>query len=182
MQYLPLDSIYQHPELQLSEQKVQLADARFKLARSGYLPKFTAEYGKQKIGSQTGFYKYQFGLSIPLFFASQSGKTRSAKLESSIARENFYQKELEINSAYRSLYEEYQKWLTTSEYYRTVALPVAKEQKQGAITAYREGAIDYVTFLQNIKDAMQIEFDYWDANANYLDSRFKVEYFINASK
>lgn len=180
--YLPLDSIYQHPELQLSEQKVQLADARVKLARSGYLPKFTAEYGSQKIGSQTGYYKYQFGMSIPLVFASQSGKAQSAKIESSIARENFYQKELEINTAYMTLYEEYQKWLTTSEYYRTVALPVAKEQKQGAITAYREGAIDYVTFLQNMKDAMQIEFDYWDANANYLDSRFKVEYFINASK
>jgi cobalt-zinc-cadmium resistance protein CzcA len=180
--YLPLDSIYQHPELQLSEQKVQLADARVKLAKSGYLPKFTAEYGSQKIGSQTGYYKYQFGMSIPLVFASQSGKAQSAKIESSIARENFYQKELEINTAYMTLYEEYQKWLTTSEYYRTVALPVAKEQKQGAITAYREGAIDYVTFLQNMKDAMQIEFDYWDANANYLDSRFKVEYFINASK
>lgn len=182
LQYLPLDSIYHHPELQLSEQQVQLADARLKLAKSGYLPKFTAEYGNQRIGSQTGFYKYQFGLSIPLVFAAQSGKTQSAKIESSIARENFYQKELEIRSAYKSLYEEYQKWLATSEYYRNVALPVAKEQKNGAITAYREGAIDYITFLQNVKDAMQIEFDYWDAYANYLDSRFKVEYFINASK
>lgn len=182
LQYLPLDSIYQHPELQLSQQKVQLADARVKLAKSEYLPKLTAEYGSQRIGSQKGFYKYQFGLSIPLVFASQLGKTQSAKIESRIARENFHQKELELRSAYKSLYEEYQKWLVTSEYYRNVALPVAREQKNGAITAYREGAIDYVTFLQNMKDAMQIEFDYWDANANYLDSRFRVEYFINASK
>lgn len=182
LQHISLNSITQHPELQLSEQKVQLADAKYNLAKSGYLPKFTAEYGSQKIGSQTGFYRYQFGLSIPLFFTSQSGKTQSAKIESSIARENFYQKELEINAAYISLYEEYQKWLTTSEYYRNVALPVAKEQKRGAITAYREGAINYVTFIQNVKEAMQIEFDYRDANANYLDSRFKVEYFINASK
>ncbi len=180
--YLPLDSIYQHPQLQLYEQRVQLADARIKLAKAEYLPKFSAEYGSQKIGSQTGFYKYQFGLSIPLVFVSQSGKTQSAKIESSIARENFHQKELEINAAYKSLFEEYQKWLTTTEYYRNVALPVAKEQKQGAITAYREGAIDYVTFLQNMKDAMQIEFDYLDANASYLDSQFKIEYFLNTSK
>ena len=180
--FLSQDSINQHPSLQYYGQKIQLADARFKLAKAGYLPKFTAEYGSQKIGSQTGFYKYQFGLSIPLFFASQSGKTQSAKIESSIARENFHQKELEINSAYKSLYEEYQKWLSTTDYYRNVALPVAKEQKQGAITSYQEGAIDYVTFLQNMKDAMQIEFDYLDANASYLDSRFKIEYFINASK
>jgi cobalt-zinc-cadmium resistance protein CzcA len=180
--FLSQDSIKQHSSLQYYAQKTQLADARVKLAKSGYLPKFTAEYGNQKIGSQTGFYKYQFGLSIPLVFASQSGKTQSAKIESSIARENYYQKELELSSAYKSLFEEYQKWLSTTEYYRNVALPVAKEQKHGAITAYQEGAIDYVTFLQNMKDAIQIEFDYWDANANYLDSRFKVEYFINTSK
>jgi cobalt-zinc-cadmium resistance protein CzcA len=180
--FLSQDSINQHPSLQYYGQKIQLADARVELAKAGYLPKFTAEYGSQKIGSQTGFYKYQVGLSIPLVFASQSGKTQSAKIESSIARENFNQKELEINSAYRSLFEEYQKWQSTTDYYRNVALPVAKEQKQGAITSYQEGAIDYVTFLQNMKDAMQIEFDYLDANASYLDSRFKIEYFINASK
>ncbi|MFY9153788.1 MAG: CusA/CzcA family heavy metal efflux RND transporter [Prolixibacteraceae bacterium] len=180
--FLSQDSINQHPSLQYYGQKIQLADARVKLAKAGYLPKFTAEYGSQKIGSQTGFHKYQVGLSIPLVFASQSGKTQSAKIESSIARENFHQKQLEINSAYRSLFEEYQKWLSTTEYYRNVALPVAKEQKQGAITSYQEGAIDYVTFLQNMKDAMQIEFNYLDANASYLDSRFKIEYFINASK
>ena len=179
---LSSDAIKKHPFLQYYRQKVKLADARVKLAKAGYLPKFTAEYGRQKIGGQTGFYQYQFGLSIPLVFVSQSGKTQSAKIESRIARENLYQKELEINTAYKSLYEEYQKWLTTTDYYRNVALPVAKEQKYGAITAYREGAIDYVTFLQNMRDAMQIEFDYLDAYSNYLEARFKVEYFINNSK
>jgi hypothetical protein len=49
-------------------------------------------------------------------------------------------------------------------------LPVAKEQKNGAITAYREGAIDYISFLQNMKDSIQIEFDYWNSFASYLDA------------
>ncbi len=182
LQYLRLDSAYQHPELQLYEQRVQLADARLKLMKSGYLPKFTAEYGSQKIGSQSGYYKYQVGISIPLFFNSQLGKTQSAKLESSIARENYSQKTIEVMAGYKILYDEYKKWLTTWEYYRDVALPVAKEQKNGAIASYREGAIDYISFLQNVKDAMEIEFNYWNAYGNYLDSRFKVEYFINSSK
>lgn len=182
LQYLRLDSAYQHPELQLYEQRVQLADARLKLMKSGYLPKFTAEYGSQKIGSQSGYYKYQFGISIPLFFNSQLGKTQSAKLEGSIARENYSQKTIEVMAGYKILYDEYKKWLTTWEYYRDVALPVAKEQKNGAITSYREGAIDYISFLQNVKDAMEIEFNYWNAYGNYLDSRFKVEYFMNSSK
>jgi cobalt-zinc-cadmium resistance protein CzcA len=182
LQYLRLDSAYQHPELQLYQQRVQLADARLKLIKSGYLPKFTAEYGSQKIGSQSGYYKYQFGISIPLFFNSQLGKTQSAKLEGSIARENYSQKTIEVMAGYKILYDEYKKWLTTWKYYRDVALPVAKEQKNGAIASYREGAIDYISFLQNVKDAMEIEFNYWNAYGNYLDSRFRVEYFINSSK
>lgn len=182
MNFSPTDTIaYQHPAVQLFEQKVQLADARYKLQKTGYLPKFTAEYGSQKIANKSGYYSYQLGFSIPLFFNSQLGKTQSAKIESSIARENYYQKQLEIRTGYKNLYDDYQKWLTAWQYYRDVALPVAKEQKNGAITAYREGAIDYISFLQNMKDAIQIEFDYWNSFASYLDARFKLEYFVNSS-
>jgi len=63
-------------------------------------------------------------------------------------------------------------------YYRDEALPLAKEQRRGALTAYREGAIDYVTFLQNIRDAVQTETDAWNTFGNYLDSRYQLEYYL----
>lgn len=164
------------------QKKVDVADAEIKLAKVAYLPKFSIEYGLQKIGNTDGFYKYQIGVSIPLFFASQMGKMQSAKINSNIARENFQLEKLVFNASYKSLYKEYQKWLSTTKYYQDVALPVAKEQKLGAITAYKEGAINYITFLQNMKDAMQIEFDYQDAYSNYLKTQFEIEYYLNISK
>jgi cobalt-zinc-cadmium resistance protein CzcA len=52
MNFSPTDTIaYQHPAVTTVEQKVQLADAKYKLQKTGYLPKFTAEYGCQKIGT-----------------------------------------------------------------------------------------------------------------------------------
>jgi len=175
------DSIKGHPLLQFYNQKVMLANEKYRLAKAEFLPKFSLMYGSQKIGNRKGFYKYEIGLSIPLVFAAQSGRTKSANIKRSIAKENYLRKTMEIQSQYRSLVEEYKKWLSTWQYYRQEALPVAKEQKRGAMTAYRQGAISYVVFLQNVRDAMQLEFSAQEAFANFLDSRFKLEYFINSS-
>ena len=73
------------------------------------------------------------------------------------------------------------KWENSWNYYQNTALPLAAEQRSGAITAYREGAIDYVSFLQNIRDAIRMEVDAWKAFGNYLDSRYQLEYFLKKS-
>jgi cobalt-zinc-cadmium resistance protein CzcA len=78
--------------------------------------------------------------------------------------------------------ENYLKWLSSWQYYKNEALPLAEEQRKGALTAYKEGAIDYVMFLQNIRDAITIEIDSWDAFGEYLNSRFQLEYYLNTSK
>jgi cobalt-zinc-cadmium resistance protein CzcA len=175
------DSIKNHPLLRFYNQKVQLANEQFRLAKTEFLPKFSLSYGNQKIGNQKGFYKYEIGLSIPLVFAAQSGRAKSANISRSIAKENFLRKTMEVQSRYQSLVEEYKKWQTTWRYYRMEALPVAEEQKRGAMTAYRQGAIGYVVFLQNVSDAMQLEFSAQEAFANFLNARFKLEYFIKSS-
>ena len=172
------DSVTHHPLLQLYDQRITLAEAQHLQAKTGFAPILAGEYGSQKIGSQKGFYKYQFGISIPLVFASQLGKTQSAKIKQQIAVEDYYQKTIEVQSQYRNLYDDYQKWLLTWQYYRDEALPTAREQKNGAVLAYEQGAIDYVTFLQNVRDAVQVEFQTLDAFASYLEARFKLEYFL----
>ena len=110
------------------------------------------------------------------------GKTQSAKIRQQIAVEDYYQKSIEVQSEYQNLVDDYQKWLLTWHYYRDDALPAALEQKNGAILAYKEGAIDYVSFLQNIRDAVQMEFETQNAFASYLNARFKLEYFLNSTK
>jgi cobalt-zinc-cadmium resistance protein CzcA len=171
------DSVKSHPLLQFYNQKLLLANEQYRLAKTQYLPKFSLLYGSQKIGGQPGFYKYEIGLSIPLVFAAQSGRTKSANIGRSIAKENLLRKTMEVQSQYQNLMQEYKKWLTTWRYYRSEALPVAREQRRGAMLAYRQGAIGYVAFLQNVRDAMQLEFNAQKAFANFLNARFNLEYF-----
>ena len=172
------DSITFHPRLSLYSQNIKLADARLKQQRTGFAPVLFAQYGSQKIGNQKGFYKYEIGISIPLVFVSQLGKTQSAKINRQITEEQYRQKKIEINTEYGNVFDEYRKWLQTWKYYKEEALPMAVEQKRGAVLAYEQGDIDYVTFLQNIRDAVQVEFETQQAFVNYLKARFNLEYYL----
>ena len=173
------DSITFHPQLLLYSQNIKLADASLKQQQTGFAPVLFAQYGSQKIGNQKGFYKYEIGISIPLVFVSQLGKTQSAKINRLISEEQYIQKKIEINTEYGNVLDEYRKWLQTWKYYKEEALPMAVEQKRGTALAYEQGDIDYVTFLQNIRDAVQVEFETQQAFVNYLKARFNLEYYLN---
>ncbi|MBB6328469.1 cobalt-zinc-cadmium resistance protein CzcA [Algoriphagus iocasae] len=175
------DSLMNHPILNVSKQQVDVADATIKERRSQFFPQLQGQYGRQQVDGQSGFYQYQIGIRIPLFFGPELGRTQSAKIQRDIAGQNLRQNQLELNAAYQEMKEQYLKWLYSWNYYRDEALPLAQEQRAGAILAYREGAIDYVTFLQNIRDAIRIEVDSWNAFGNYLNSRYQLEYYLKTS-
>ncbi len=174
-------SLMNHPLLNVSEQRVDVADATIQERQSQFFPQLQGQYGRQQIAGQSGFYQYQFGIRVPLFFGPELGRVQSAKIQRDIADQYLRQNQLELHAAYQDMKEQYLKWLNSWNYYRDEALPLAQEQRNGAILAYREGAIDYVTFLQNIRDAIRIEIDAWNAFGNYLNSRYQLEYYLKTS-
>ena len=56
-------------------------------------------------------------------------------------------------------------------------LPLTKDQKSGALLAYKEGEIDYTTFTHLVKEAVQSELEAQNALINYLESAFQLQYF-----
>lgn len=176
-----MDSITGHPLLQIAGQRINVAEAERKAAQAGLLPKLNAQYGAQEIAGQSGYYQFQVGLSIPLSFLPQQGRIQSAKIQRRIAEQEYRQTRFELQSAYQSLLQQYQKWLASWRFYQNEALPLAREQRQGAVLAYQEGAIDYVSFIQNLKETVQIEIDAQEALDLYLKTKFQLEYYLNSS-
>ena len=162
-------------------QQINLADAQLKKQQSQYFPTFRGDIGEQKIGGQTGFYKYEIGIHIPLVFNRQLGQTQAAKINRKIAEENYNQQEMEFQMEINSTYEDYKKWRSTWMYYQEEALPLAQLQRKSAITAFEEGAIDYTEFLQLVRTAIRIEVDAWEALDNYLIQRYLLEYYIGSN-
>lgn len=176
-----VESLENHPSLQVSEQRVDVAKAITRERKSEFLPKFQGQYARQEIAGQSGFFQYQIGIQIPLFFGPELGRTQEAQVNRQIAEQNFYQDKIELETAYKNMREDYIKWRNSWNYYRDEALPLAKEQQDGSVLAFKEGAIDYVTFLQNIRDAIRIEVNAWSAFNDYLDSRYQLEYYLKNS-
>ncbi|WP_336068004.1 CusA/CzcA family heavy metal efflux RND transporter [Mesoflavibacter sp. CH_XMU1404-2] len=170
-------TIETHPELELSQKRIDEAQASYKAERSDLLPNFNLQGGLQRVNGSSGFYTYQAGISLPLFSRAERSQVKAAKLESEIAKANANFTKRQLQSEYRQAVETYQKWEASWQFYKDKALPLAEEQRQGALLAYKEGAVDYAAFTQIIRDAIQTEMDALNALDNYLKSVFELQYF-----
>lgn len=166
-----------HPELQLSQKRINETEANYDAARSDLMPNFNLQGGLQRVNGNSGFYSYQAGISIPLFSGSERSQVKAAKIDSEIAKANADFTQRQLQSEYQQAVQAYEKWENSWDFYRNKALPLAEEQRKGALLAYKEGAVDYAAFTQIIRDAIQTEMDALDALDNYLKSVFELQYF-----
>ncbi|GAK96681.1 cobalt-zinc-cadmium resistance protein CzcA [Nonlabens tegetincola] len=170
-------TIETHPELELSRKRIEEAQASYQAERSDLLPNLNLQGGLQRVNGSNGFYTYQAGISLPLFSGTERSQAKAAKIQSEIAKANADFTKRQLQSEYRQAVQAYQKWEASWRFYKDKALPLAEEQRQGALLAYKEGAVDYAAFTQIIRDAIQTEMDALDALDNYLKSVFALQYF-----
>ena len=170
-------NIENHPLYSMSQSIVDEAEAKYKATKADNLPKFNLQGGLQRVNGNSGFYTYQAGISIPFLSGSNKAQIRSAKIDKEIAETNVAFKKQEVQSRFIQAKENYVKWKTSWEFYKDQVLPLTKDQKTGALLAYREGEIDYTAFTQLIKEAIQSELEAQTALVNYLESIFQLQYF-----
>src|SRR5699024_294098 len=108
--------------------------------------------------------------------------TQSAKIQTRIAEQNYAEAKLKVSANYHALQQNYMKWLQSWQFYQQEALPLAKEQQEGALFAFKKGGIEYTTFLQAIRDAIKIQSESWEALSHYLQAKYELEFFINSLK
>lgn len=165
-----------HPLLSLAQEREALAEKRWKMERSEHLPKLFVEYGNQKIGPTKGYYSYTIGMAVPLFFGAQAGRTKSARIAREAAHQDYLTAQRALNTQRTKSQTELAKWKSTIDYYTSTALPLAKELENAAIQYYREGETGYLGFIQNMKEAVQTQIDYWNSYGEYLNALYNHIY------
>ncbi|WP_242093142.1 CusA/CzcA family heavy metal efflux RND transporter [Aestuariivivens sediminicola] len=170
-------NLEEHPLYNIAQLQVTEAEATYKASRADNLPKLNLQGGLQNVNGNSGFYTYQAGVSIPFLSGTNKAKVKTAKIDKEIAETNIHFKKQEVQSKFIQSKENYQKWKTSWLFYKNEVLPLVKEQKVGALFAYKEGEIDYTGFTQLIKEAIQSELQAQEALINYLESTFQLQYF-----
>ncbi|HKI89954.1 MAG TPA: CusA/CzcA family heavy metal efflux RND transporter, partial [Draconibacterium sp.] len=172
----PTDSLSDSPLIDCYKNRVNIAHAQWQVEKSNFLPKLDLGYTLQSIDGRSGFHTWEAGISIPLLFFSQKGKTKAAELDYQIAGQQYKQNRLNLNATFN---EQISRYLTLKEvldYYHNEALPLADEQIQAANLAYQLGSIDYIQFIQNMESAMKTKQDYIDQQTEYLRLKAQLKY------
>ena len=172
------DSLHKSPLLSFYSKEIDVAESAWKAEKANFLPKLDLGYKWQSIDGNAGFYGWQAGVSVPLAFFSQAGKTKASKINFQIANQQYDQKELELKAGYNQQISRYLALQQVIDYYKTEALPVADEQIEAADFAYRLGSIDYVQFIQNTEAAIRTKQDFLIQQAEYFELSAQLKFII----
>lgn len=165
-----------NPELKKMRYRKLQSDSRISLAVSRILPDFSISYYRQELGSQGGFYGFEVGVGIPLWFWwEQSGNLQEADLElKSVSSEEaglLNRLEAELTTAY----EMYENSLRKISFFNEGALVEANQVIETATKSYEVGAADYSQYLQAINIANETIMQYMEALYDYNISIIKLE-------
>ncbi|MBC9796728.1 CusA/CzcA family heavy metal efflux RND transporter [Sinomicrobium weinanense] len=170
--------IENHPLLEVARKETATRKSAWRAEKAGFLPKFNASYGWQEIAGQNGFYSWNLGLSVPLFFWNQGAKAKAAKIRTEMAGENVRQQQISLQTMINTLQNDYDKLSATVRLYREQLLPLALEQVEAANLSYREGEIDYVSFIQNLDNAKDIQNAYLERLQKYNATVIQLKYLL----
>lgn len=176
--------------LKMMENTIEKIDATRKLERAAFLPDFTLGYtaesesgwdagAMKNYGKELGLSSYSVGISIPIFFGSQSAKVKGLKyqVEQAKAEQAYLKKQvaeqvkqqLEIINAQEKLID----------YYVEQALQNALTIKDHATKSYNNGDISYVEYIQSVETALTIQMNYLDAVLEYNLTHNNLHYLVN---
>lgn len=170
------DTISESPILDYYASGINVAKSEWKSEKSNYLPKVDLEYKKQTVDGSSGFYGWQAGISVPLVFLSQNGKTKASRLNYKIAEQNYEQKLLELKAGYNQQINRYLTLKKVLDYYKYEALPLADEQISASNLAYRLGSIDYIQFIQNMETAINTKQEFLNQQVEYFELSAQLKF------
>lgn len=168
-----------HPLLHMAEQRLVVAKATESVKKADFLPEFNVQYGVQKVGGNTGFYNYQAGISVPVLSGRTYAEAKAARIKTEIAEQTADFKKKEVKMQFLNALQKCRKWRSSWEYYRDEVMALLKQEQEGTLLAFNEGAIDFVDMVQNLDSTLLTELKAIDALKNYQVALAEVEFYLN---
>lgn len=183
------NTVAQNPSLQYSRQQVSINKQLKKVERQGFLPDLTVGFftqsliGYQKVGDDEIFFDrskrfngFQLGVSIPVFFWSQAGRSKGAYYAEEASQRKYEYASTLLQGQWSQAQQELIKNQISLEYYEISALKNASLILQQAQKAFRSGDISYTEYLQALKNAQAIRANYLSALNQYNQTVIHIRY------
>ncbi|MGC1514137.1 CusA/CzcA family heavy metal efflux RND transporter [Maribacter sp. Hel_I_7] len=165
-----------NPLLQYAMQNAEVSKANIGVEKSQFLPQFNLTYGRQEVDNASGFYTYQAGISIPLWFFPQKSRVKAAKADAMVAENQYLEQKAMTESRVSQLIKSLEKTQKTLDYYQEGALLLAEEQIATAELASKEGEIDYVNYITILNSAIRIKQNHLQFINQYNQQFIELQY------
>lgn len=172
-----LPNLENHPSYSyLFHQKERFA-AKERQMQNKLLPGLYVQYMFQKIDGVSGFFGYQAGLQLPLWFGPSRARVQSARLSVFQSQHNINELGIRWESALNQKKTALQMHIKELDYYTREALPLAKEIISTAQKSFDSGEIDYLEYIRSLEYATEIEMDQLDLLNKYNQTLLDINYF-----
>ncbi|ABG57453.1 CusA/CzcA family heavy metal efflux RND transporter [Cytophaga hutchinsonii] len=183
-------AVANNPALAYMKQQVAVNAAAMQVEKNKLMPDITVGYFNQSLrgtvnyndGSitdgATRFQGISAGIAIPIWAKPQADRIKATQAMTNIAKANSELYEKNLQRQYTQAYQEYLKYQTSVEFYRSNALPTAKIISDNAWKNYRSGNIGYLELSQGLNRALSMQLNYLHTLSLYNQSIITIEYLI----
>jgi len=172
------DSLNSNISLALAEQKEKLQEQEISLARNQLLPDLSVEYfqGNNALAPANIYHGFQAGVSIPLWFGSQSAKIKAQKISLEKYRALSDNLKVELRSERAQHFKDLEKWQMGINYFQNKGEELSSEILKHAQLAYENGEINFIEYSVLLENAAQIKKHYLNNLLAYNLTVIKLNY------
>lgn len=167
------------PEIRLRELEAGLAGQQLRVQQHKLSPSLSVGYFNQQLERVGGFEGVQLTVGIPLWFRPRAGEIKAARLqrESMLSARDYALASYAMRktTALRTALNQQQRL----NYYRETAAKRAQLIAANAETAFRQGEIEYVEYLQALDAVLQIQLNTYETQYQYQMAVYQLRQLLN---
>ncbi|MDR0831246.1 MAG: TolC family protein [Prevotellaceae bacterium] len=167
-------NIAQNPLVSYYEQQIAVKKSQIIVEKNRLLPNIFGGYSFNDIKVPA----FEVGLSIPLFFGASAAKIKAAKAATEKIEVERQQALQTLQTDFLVQYSEYVSAKESLNYYENTGLANAKTLQKTAQTAYNQGEIGYLEFIQNLQTSITVQMQYLTALNAYNQAVVLLNYYL----
>ncbi|WP_084708426.1 TolC family protein [Hymenobacter norwichensis] len=169
-------ALVRSPTLAYATQNVALSQSGISLVRARRTPALTVGYQNQAFENSAVKYRFQFGVSVPIWFWTYRSQLQAATARSQAAGYQLQTQRLELGTQYQQALADTRKFSTSLAYYEQTGVPQAQAIISQSQRLFRAGEISYLVLIQSLNQAFTIQNTYLTTIRDYRQALVELNY------
>ncbi|OGX86439.1 hypothetical protein BEN47_13120 [Hymenobacter lapidarius] len=164
------------PTLAAATQNVALSQSGISLVRARRTPALTVGYQNQAFENSAIRYRFQFGVSVPVWFWTYRSQLQAATARSEAAGYQLQSQRLELSTLYQQALADTRKFSASLGYYEQTGVPQSRAIISQSQRLFRAGEISYLVLIQSLNQAFTIQNTYLTTIRDFRQALIELNY------